>query len=472
MDTVRTEPPPAAARLGLGDTTSMIVGIIIGVGIFRTPADIFRNTSGPWLALGLWLIGGLVSLVGALCFAELASTYPRSGGEYVYLTRAFGRPMGFLFAWTQLVVIRTAASVSAVAFLFSDYACRLLPPGTDPTLLQPLLAVLPIVALTLVNLAGVYSGKWAQNLLTGLKVLGIGGVVIAGFCFGPGPAPEVNAAAPAGRDTLASLGAALIMVFWTYSGWHEAGYVAAEVRDRRRNVPRALILGTALVTAIYLLVNLACLAGLGFEAAAGSSAVAADVLGLALGRWGVWAMSLLVAVSALGALNGMIFTSSRIFAEFGADHRLFAPLGRWSRRHTPVWSLLLQGVLSAGVVLAVGLLPGGKGGFEQLVNGTAGVFWVFFLLTGVALFALRRRDPHVERPFPVPGYPVTPLLFCGFCAVMIYASARASPVWTALGLVVVLAGLPLYALSQRLGGWRSGRSAPAPAESREHAASV
>jgi amino acid transporter len=476
METVRTEQPPAAARLGLWDTTSIIVGIIIGVGIFKTPASIFRDAGGPWLAVGLWLVGGLVSLVGALCFAELASTYPRSGGEYVYLTRAFGRPMGFLFAWTQLVVIRTAGSVSVVAFLFAQFAVQLLPPDASAfPFLQPALGALAIAVLTVVNLVGVRSGKWTQNVLTTLKVLGIGGILAAGFFFSPG-GPEPGAAARGGASsggTLAAVGAALIAVFWTYAGWQEAGYVTAEVRDRRRNVPRALILGTAVVTAIYLLVNLACLAGLGFEAAGRSRTVAADVLALALGKQGAWAMSLLVVISALGALNGMIFTSSRIFAEFGADHRLFAPLGRWHRRwRTPTWSLLLQGALSGGVVLAVGLLPAGKDGFEQLMNGTAAVFWLFFLLTGAALFVLRFREPHIERPFRVPGYPVLPLVFCAFCAVMIGASVGAAPGWNALGFAVVLAGLPLYALSRRLGGPRPAGPPAAPAESRKTAAPV
>jgi APA family basic amino acid/polyamine antiporter len=461
MATVSAGPQPAAARLGLWDTASMIVGIIVGVGIYITPAKVFAAAGGPWQGLGVWLLGGLFSLLGAFCFAELASTYPRSGGEYVYLTRAFGPLMGFLFGWAQLAVIRPAGSIAVVAFGFAAYGASLL--GRDPKdpLLAVVLAVIPLVVLTFVNLIGVIFGKSAQNGLTILKIVGIAGILAAGFLWAhvPGAGTGVGKGIEAG-----GLVVAMVYVLWTYAGWQEAGYVASEVRDRRRTLPLALILGTGAVTLLYLLINLAYLTGLGFEGAAHSEAVAADVLAPALGGWGQLGMSLVVVISTLGALNGMIFTSSRIFAEFGTDHALFAPLGRWSRRWgTPVISLLIQGALSAGFVLLAGLGPAGKSGFDRLVEGTAPVFWLFFLLTGIALLVLRWREPRIARPFRVPFFPFTPLVFCAGCAAMLVGSVHDAPVETLIGIGLLAAGLPLYLLSNRLGG-RPPRSGGLPAD--------
>jgi APA family basic amino acid/polyamine antiporter len=463
MDPVRTNSPPLA-RLGLWDTTSIIIGIIVGVGIYVTPARIFSNTAGPWQALGLWLVGGLLSLIGAFCFAELASTYPRSGGEYVYLSRAYGRGMGFLFGWAQLAVIRPAGSIAVVAFGFAEYWVKLFGTAGDNQALAAW-ALVPIVVFTGINLLGVYFGKRAQNGLTVLKVLGITGILVAGLLFARrGPAGEpAPATAPAG-----GLALALVYILWTYAGWQEAAYVAAEVRDRRRNLPLALILGTGAVTVLYLLVNLAYVVGLGFEKAAHSPQVAADVLGLALGEWGAWTMSLLVVISTLGALNGMIFTSSRIFAEMGADHSLFRPLALWNKvRGTPVVSLLVQGALCFIIILVAGLVPAGKKGFDTLVQSTAGVFWLFFLLTGVGLVVLRYREPHVPRPFSVPFYPVTPVLFCLGCAGMLVGSILAAPVESLIGAGVLSVGLPLYLLSKWLGGPRSNEASRGDARSEE-----
>jgi amino acid transporter len=462
METPRREPPAAAARLGLWDTTSVIVGIIIGVGIYKIPAEVFNNAPGPWQALSLWVLGGLLCLIGAFCFAELASTYPRSGGEYVYLTRAYGPGMGFLFAWAQLAVIRTGGSIAVVAYIFADYAVRLLRLDGGATVLC---AVVPLAVLTLINMVGVYFGKRTQNFLTILKVLGIGFILVAGFLWAPDPVPIPVPAAPAGDGGLAL---AMMLILWTYSGWHEGAYVAAEVRDRRRNLPLALLLGTGAVMVLYVLINLAYLAGLGYEVARQSQAVAADLLERALGQEGAVAMSLLVIISALGGLNGMIFTSSRIFAELGTDHALFAPLGRWNRHWgTPVRSLLVQGALSVGMVMVVGVWWSGQSGFDALFKCTAAVFWLFFLLTGVAVLVLRHKDPSLERAFRVPLYPFTPLLFCACCAAMVCGSMISFPWETLVGVAVLVVGAPLYLLSRRMGSKPSGLATVIVAEPRE-----
>jgi amino acid transporter len=478
MESSVRECRPIQTRLSLWDTVSIIVGIIIGVGIFRTPGEVFRDASGPWLALAIWGFAGLLSLVGAFCFAELASTYPRSGGEYVYLTKAYGPLTGFLFAWAQLAVIRTAGSIAAVAYIFADYAADLWPWALGG-LEKAALAALAIGGLSAVNILGVRLGKRTQNTLTALKVVGLGVILLAALLWARSAAPAATAVAATGAaapspqapqgDLLQGLALALIGVLWTYAGWHEAAYVAAEVENRRRNLPLALLLGTGAVVVLYLLVNAAYLVGLGYEAAASSETVAADVLSLVPWGHARQAMSVLVVVSALGAINGMIFTSSRIYAEFGADHRLFAPLARWSRRWgTPVRALVLQALLCIAMVTVVAVGFQGQDGFGTIVKCSSPVFALFFFLTGTALIVLRRKEPNVERPFTTPLYPLMPLLFCAFWAFMLCGSIWYAPVEAAVGLGILLAGLPLYVLSR---GWERVKEeephAPAEALTRE-----
>src|SRR5262245_29139571 len=294
MDPTRRPPDAVTARLGLWDATSIIVGIIIGVGIFELPASIFRGVPGPWHAMGVWAIGGLLVLAGAFCFAELASAYPRSGGEYVYLTRAYGSLAGYLFAWAQLTVIRPG-SIGALAYIFAMYASALVDFQQFSSQGIVFLAVLSVVALTFINILGVTLGAAAQNLLTIAKILGLLGIIVVGFCWGT---PDRVAVEP---RTLAAgwFAVAMINILWAYSGWHEAAYVAAEVKDGRRNIPLALLMGTLAVTIIYLLVNVAYLWGAGMQVAEGQI-LAADVIGLAWPGAGRQAITLLIVISALG----------------------------------------------------------------------------------------------------------------------------------------------------------------------------
>jgi amino acid transporter len=440
----KTQPvvPAVAPHLGLWDTVSIIVGIIVGVGIFSAPGRVFRGVGGPGEVMAVWTLGGLLSVVGALCYAELAGAYPRSGGEYVYLTRAYGPGVGFLFAWAQLAVIRTGGGIAAVAYVFGNNADLLWPAGPwGPTLY----AVLAIVVLSLINILGAQPGKHTQNLLTVAKVLGIGVVVLAGFTA---PVPLASASSVVGEQSFAL---AMIFVLYTYDGWNEATYVTGEVRDWQRNVPRALILGTLLVTAIYLLYNAALLVGLGFDGARASSAPHADLAATLLGPFGRRAVLVLVMVSALGAVNGTIYTAARLYAALGADHRLFAPLGGWNPRlGTPATALAIQALISVAMVAGVGIVWRRQDGFEVLVDCTAPVFWLFFLMTGLSLFVLRRAEPLRERPFRVPLYPLLPLVFCGWCGYMFYGSLRYAGEQALVGLVILLIGLPLYGLSRRL----------------------
>jgi len=455
MKPENSAPPAAPARLGLWDTISIIVGIMVGVGIFKAPAEVFQNASGPWQVMGVWALGGVFSLVGALCFAELASAYPRSGGEYVYLTHAYGRGTGFLFAWAQLVAIRPGGGIAMPAFVLADSAAQLwglAAPGAV------LLAAGAIGVLTLLNILGATLGKTAQNLLTLAKVAAIGGIVAAGFLWAsPRPgAPLI----PGGATSFVVM---MMVIMYTYDGWNEAAYVSREVRDGRRNVPLALILGTTAVMAIYLLINGAYLAAFGFDGARAMRVGPADILTRTLGPAGGQAMNILIIVSVLGALTGVIFTGSRMFSELGADHRVFAPLGWWSPRlHTPVVSLLVQSGIGMGMVLGVGAVWQNPDGFSQLLRWTSPVFYLFLVMTALALFLLRWREPKVERPFKVPLYPLTPLLFCGWSSFMLVGCLRDVRSDALMGLAVLLAGLPLYLLSQRLGRAETKGTLPGP----------
>ncbi len=441
MQTACNDLPPIEARLGLWDAVSIIVGIIIGVGIFETPASVFTSVPNLWAGLGVWVLGGALALLGALCFAELATTYPRSGGEYVYLTRAFGPLAGYLFAWAQLTIIRPG-SIGAVAYIFALRGSELFGFGSGGV---AALACVSIGALTAINVLGVVLGAWTQNLLTLAKVIGLVALVAVGFTWGT---PEHLAANPRPSQTT-WFAAVMIAVLWTYSGWQEAAYVVAEIKDRRRNIPRALIGSTAAVTVIYVLVNAAYLWALGFDGLrAHGDASAAAILDLALPGYGARAMAVLIVVSALGAVNGMIFTTARIYAEFGLDHRLFAPLSHWNRRlGTPARALVVQGAISLLLVIGVAAyewLRHSSNTFDTMLVFTAAVFWFFFLLTGVAFFVLRRIDRDVPRPFRVPLYPLTPLLFCAWCGYMTVGSIFEDARLSFASLSILLVGLPFY----------------------------
>lgn len=425
-------------QLGLFDAVCIMVGIVIGVGIYESPPRVAANVSGPTSLLLVWALGGILAFVGALCYAELATAYPRSGGDYVYLTRAYGSWVGFLYGWAELLVIRTG-SIAAMAFVFSDYMTRLAPLGPRSPVVY---AAIIVTLLSLVNVLGVREGKWTQNALTVAKVLGLSAIALIGLLspFDGGP-QRASAAASSGSFALA-----MIFVLWTYGGWNENAYVAAEVKDPEPNIPRSLLLGTGLVTLIYVGINWVFLYGLGFDKLRSSQAAAADLLAAPFGDVGARLMVIFVAVSALGAVNGQIFTGARIGYALGRDHPVMSRLGVWSPRFgTPAWALVLQAIIT--LLLIAGF--GSRDGFETLVKYTAAVFWFFFLLTGVSLFVLRWKDRDRARPYSVVAYPLIPLLFCLSSAYMLYGSLSYAPVESLWGGAIVLSGLPLYWFSSR-----------------------
>ena len=428
--TAPLDPPAPRPLLHTRDVASLVVGIVIGAGMFSVPAVVAANSAGPGPMLLAWLAGGVLSLAGALCYAELATAHPHPGGEYHFLRLAWGPRLAFLFAWARLTVIPTG-SIALLAFIFGDYASQILPLGA---MSPALFAAGVVVVLTALNAVGLRSGKRTQNLLTALQTAGVVAILLAGLLLEPAAA----AAAPAATTTTQHWGLVLIFVMLAYGGWNEAAYVSAEVVAERRALPRALVGSIALVTLLYVLMNLAYVRVLGVEAMAGSDAVAADMMRRVLGERGAQAISAAVAVAALTSANATMLMSARTGYAFGRDAPMFALLGRWHPTlHGPVNALLVQ---SAIALALIGLGAWTRRGFETMVEYTAPVFWLFFLLTGLALFRLRGRAAAVAAPFRVPLYPLTPLLFCAMCAYLLYASLRHTGIGALLGVGVLAVG--------------------------------
>jgi amino acid transporter len=415
----------------------MIVGIVIGSGIFRLPSFVAGNVDTPTLFLVLWAAGGGISFVGALVYAELASSFPSAGGDYHFLMRAYGRSVAFLFAWARLTVMQTG-SIALVAFVFGDYAGQLIALGPYGSAIY---AAAAIVVLTTLNIIGTWQGKWAQNLLTTLIAVGL--LTVVAVSLGQPPAP--SSAATGGSVTV---GAAMILILLTYGGWNEAAYLSGEIRDVRRNMVRALLLGIGIVTAVYVAVNYAYVRTLGLDGVRQSEAVGADLMRATLGEWSAIVLSVLVSGAALSTLNATIFTGARTNYALGRDFTLFRYLGRWKLRgDTPANALLVQGVIALALVVLGASVA--RGGIQTMVDYTAPVFWSFFLLTGIALFILRRQSPESPRPFRVPLYPVTPLVFCGTCAYMLYSSLTFTGPGAAIGVAIVAVGIPILFFASR-----------------------
>ena len=428
------EPRPSLSAL---DAIAITVGVVVGAGIFRTPSLVAANLGSETAVLLAWLAGGGVSLIGALCYAELASAYPNAGGDYHYLHRAYGSHVSFLYAWARIVVIQTG-SVALLAFVFGDYASAILPLGSASSAIY---AALVVIGLTALNVSGVRETKHTQNLLTSVEVVGVVAISVVGFAIaGSAPAAPAPVASESVGD-FSSVGVAMVLVLLTYGGWSEAAYISAEVRNPGRNMVRVLLWSIGILTGLYLLVNLAYLRGMGIAATAESEAVAADLLRRAGGRTGEVVISALIAVAALSSANTTILTGGRTGYALGQNFQPFRILGRWSERsNTPVNALLLQGAVALALVI-MGALA--RSGFETMVSYTAPVFWLFFLLTAIGLIVLRAREPQVVRPFRVPAYPLTPLLLAATSAYLLYSSLAYTGVGALVGAAVLAVGVVL-----------------------------
>lgn len=435
----RDRPREPTVPLGVFDAGLIIVGVVIGAGIFALPSMVAANTGSAGSFAWAWILGGIVSLAGALCYAELTTTYPHSGGEHHFLRRALGRGIGVLFGWSRLSVLQTG-SIAIQAYIVGDYATRLAPLGEGSSAIY---AAATVAVITGINLMGLQHGRWTQITLGAATCLGVLLVAATGLLGTADPmmAEPVDHGAVNGTP---AFGLAMVFVLLAFGGWNEAAYVSADVS--RRNMVRALIGGIGAITVVYLLVNLAYLRGLGLAGIAGSKAVAADLVERMAGAELAAVTSGIIAIAALSTMNATTITGGRSNFALGREVSVFRAIGR-SRgaRGAPRNALLVQGAITLLLVF-LGALT--RDGFVAIVEYTAPVFWFFFLLVGVSLFVLRWKDRDRPRPFRVPLYPLTPLIFCGMCLYMIRSSLAYTGIGALVGVGVLAAGLPLLWLGR------------------------
>jgi basic amino acid/polyamine antiporter, APA family len=439
--------------LGMREAVALIVGVVIGAGIFKAPSMVAQMTGDAGIMFGAWLLGGIMSLIGALCYAELTTTYASAGGDYYFLRRAYGNSVAFLFAWARFSVISTG-SIALLAFVFGDYVNQVLPlGGLSSTWGSAVYGAAVVIVLSLVNIKGIRTGAATQTWLTVIEVGGLLLIVLAAIYIaaGDGAAVAVAPAQAGGGASHTSFGLAMVFVLLTYGGWNEAAYISAELKDGRRNMVKALVSSILIITALYLLVTWAYWRGLGMQGMASSEALAADLLRNAFGPLGEKIISILIAVAALTSINATMIVGARSSYAAGCDWPVLAKLGSWhAERGTPVNALVVQ-CIAALLLVAMGAWAGS--GFKAMVEFTAPVFWLFFLLSGISLFVLRTREPDVVRPFKVPLYPLLPFLFCAMCAYMLWSSLSyvynqslggLNAAW--IGVLVLAIGFALLAL--------------------------
>ena len=433
-------------QLGLWSATAVLIGSTIGSGIFRSPAGIAARLPGPLPLLAVWVAGGLFALCGALTLAEIAGAFPKTGGVYVFLREAWGRRAAFLFGWSELVVIR-AASYGAISTTFAAYFFRVL--GHDPknapydTYVHYVAA--GAIALTATfNYVGLRWGSLVQNLTTLAKYGGLMFIVLLAFALGlPHTGGHYTPAAPEGSFSFGAFGLALVSVLWAYDGWEDVTFVAGEVKDPRRVMPRAIIIGTIAVIAIYLLANLAYLAVLDVGQIASSQLVAADVAEKLIGGVGVLFVAVTVMLSTFGTLNGSIMTAPRIFFAMADDGLFFSAIAKVHPRYkTPSRAILLSAALGIVFVLLLN--------FERLADTFVIAIVPFLALAVAAVYRLRGRAGY-DPPFRVPGYPVVPMLFIASTIALLVNALMdpdiANRWWTFGVLVTVAAGIPVFHLT-------------------------
>ena len=427
-------PPVVLPRaIGYLDSTAIVVGTIIGSGIFLVPHNVAMHVGTPGSLFAVWVVGGLLSLAGALSLAELGAALPEAGGVYVYLREAYGKSLAFLYGWGMLVVIHSG-SVATLAVAFGIYSGAFLPLGP---LERKLLASAVVAVLTAVNVLGVRPGSAVQTLFTFTKLAGLV-IIVASAVFVRGVRPlTASLPLPTPRTTVSSFGVALIGVLWAYEGWHMLSFTAGEVKNPARVLPRSFFLGTVLVVLAYLSANLAYLRVLTLPALAQHQRVAATAMEILAGPRGRLFVSALILCSIFGALNGTILTGPRAYFAMARDGVFFSSVGRVHPRfHTPAVAVLLQGALS--IVLAV------SGTYEQLFTYVIFSAWIFYGAAVMAVLVLRRQRPSLERPYRIWGSPFLPIVFALAALGIVVNTMLTKPRESGFGLGIILLGLPIY----------------------------
>ncbi|MGH9399313.1 MAG: APC family permease [Thermoanaerobaculia bacterium] len=428
-------------ELGLFDTMSLVVGTVIGSGIFLVPAEVARSVPTPVGMLAVWVFGGVFTLLGALSLAELGAAIPEAGGIYTYIARGFGPLAGFLCGW-MLFTVATSGSIATLAVALPIYVSALIPMTPVAAKAVSLAAVL---AFTAINVRGVRSGALVQNVLTTLKIGGLLGMIAVIFLL-TGERPRAAAAVPDAPVGIAVFGVALVAVLWAYEGWHDVSFAAGEIRQPQRNFPRGLVAGTAIVIALYLTANLAYLRVLTPSEIAGSQRVALTAMERVAGVTGGKLLTAAIVCSILGALNALVLAGPRAYYQMARDGLFLEPLGRVHPRwKTPVAAILLQAIWSCCLILFIG-------GFSQLFTYVIFGGWIFYALAVVSLIALRKKEPALPRPFRVPGYPVVPALFVAAAVAMVGNTLFARPRESLIGLAFIALGVPVFFLRRLLRG--------------------
>ncbi len=422
-EAANTEPHDAItpSSLSMRHAIAIIVGLVIGAGIFMAPSIVAASVPSVSWMFGVWIAGGVLSAIGALCYAELSSCYPSKGGEYHFLSRAFGKRCALIYAWARFLVI-TTGSIALLGFVFGDYMSRLLSLGSFSPAIY---AALAVVLLTFINLRGIRDGAETQAWLSIVEVGGLILIVVAAasvFLGGGVDASAVQASAPAQPASplaLSSIGFAMVFVLLTFGGWNDAAYISADLKGKR-SIVTALLTSIAIITVLYLLVNWAYWYVLGLQGMAKSSAVATDVLTAAFGDSAGKLIAAVIAAAALTSINATLIVGARTASALGNDWPQLKLLAEWdAARGVPRNSLIIQCVFA---LLLIALGSTFKNGFQSMVEFTAPVFWLFFLLVGLSVFRLRQIDAEIERPFTVPLYPVLPAIFCLSSAYMLWSS--------------------------------------------------
>lgn len=433
--------PPSFTTL---NSMAVVIGIVVGIGIFRLPPIIASNSSGELQFLLFWVAGGFISLMGALCYAELSSSMPNAGGEYYFLRKAFGRATGFFLSWGRMTVIQVG-SIALTAFIFGDYATVLIDLGKySPSIY----AAAAVIALTLLNIMGTGHSSRTQNILTIIIVFSLITLIVAGFlntqAHGSG-AFLSREHSQAFSDGTAGL--AMIFVLLAYGGWNEAAYLTGELHNARKSIVHVLVSGIAVITALYLLVNITYIYVLGFEGLRESQTVAYDLTRQIFGPAGSSIVVVLVVVSALSTSNATIITGARTNYALGRDFKLLGFMGKWNKtRNSPVNALLVQGFMS---LVLVGIGARSQQAIETIVDYTAPVFWTFIFLTTLCLFVFRIRNEVPASAYKIPFYPLPALLFLLACSYMLYSSLMYTGIGALAGVLILLAGYPVWFFAGR-----------------------
>jgi basic amino acid/polyamine antiporter, APA family len=418
------------------DGVAFMVGVVIGIGIFRMPPLVANNTPNETVFMLAWLAGGLAMLIGALCYAELASSHPDAGGEYNFLRKAYGPRLAVFFGWARGTVIQTGA-IAYVAFVFGDYAQQILGLGSRGSSIW---AALAVITFTAINVLGTKPGRRTQLLFTFVTLGAVVVVAIAGLA---GPSAPASSAPVSGSG---ALGLAMVFILLTYGGWNEVAYLSGEMKDVRRDMVRIVVAGTLVVTGVYLAVNFAYLNTFGFAGLRESKAVGADLMRVISGDAGAIILAIIVCIAALSTLNATIFTGARTYYALGRDMPIIRKLGVWDPvRDNPANAFLLQGAIALALV-TFGAFT--RDGFATMVDYTAPVFWFFLMLVAISLFIFRMREPAAARPFSVPLYPILPGVFVAICAYLLYSSLAYTGYGSLFGIAVLALGAPLAFFGQ------------------------